>query len=173
LGTFSYHNLVMFLFHSCNKILLNACLAFYLFIYLFIYCFFTIWFWNYAWLCSHFGLGNPTNLVVSMLITTTCEEHLNLFFQFCFFLCQFFCKMTFSATIVVSSLSVLLFVLELPPIYTFLNFPKTPLTINVSCFIPWLYCTFHLHHNFYWSNCPHTNSIDNWSVRVLNETTKV
>ncbi len=50
---------------------------------------------------------------------------------------------------------------------------ETPLTINVSCFVQWLNYIFRLHHNSFCNNCPHINSIDNWLVRVLSETTRV
>jgi hypothetical protein len=36
-----------------------------------------------------------------------------------------------------------------------------------------LNCTYCFHHNPSCNNCPHTNSIDNWSIWVLSETTRV
>ncbi len=47
------------------------------------------------------------------------------------------------------------------------------LVVSVSCLIPWLNCTFRLHCNSSYNNCSHTNSINNWSMWVLSETTRV
>ncbi len=94
-------------------------------------------------------------------------------FPILFVFVTFFCKMAFSVIIVASSFFLSFFILELPPIYTLLNSSKTPLTISVSCFIPWLNCISHLHYNSSCNNCPHTNPIDNWSMQILNESIKV
>jgi hypothetical protein len=90
-----------------------------------------------------------------------------------FHLMTFSYKMAFDATTVANSFFLCFSFLNFYQSITLLNLSETPLIVCVSCLVPWLNHIFHLHHNFFYNNCPHTNSINNWSMWKLSETTRV
>jgi hypothetical protein len=92
------------------------------------------------------------------------------FFPILFIFVAFFQKMTFNATIIISSFLFQFFIFSVLPIYTFLNAPKTHLIVNAS--IMTLRNTSDLNHNSSCNKYPHNNSINNYLVWVLNKTTK-
>jgi hypothetical protein len=90
-----------------------------------------------------------------------------------FFLLTFSCKMAFDATIITSPLFFFFSFLNFLQSTNLLNYPKTPITISFSCFVRWLNYTSHFHHKSSCKNYLHTNSINNRSLWILNESTKV
>jgi hypothetical protein len=67
----------------------------------------------------------------------------------------------------------LLLIFEFSPIKNPFELPINTFQNQWSCLILWLNYTSCVHHTSSYNNCPHTNSIDNWSMWVPNETTRV
>jgi hypothetical protein len=118
-------------------------------------------------------IGKTIMKILVLHFVAICEEPLNLLFQYCFFLCYSLTKWPLVPQLQQAPLLFCFSFLNFLQFTNLSNYSKTPIAISFSCFVLWLNCTFHLHHKSSCKNCLHTNSTNNWSLWILNESTKV